>query len=310
MWYIVVFLLLFIGLSLLFCRIRWLEVFSTIMRQTKDGMDETARKRLLENRKKLLALQQEHGLWYRLEQELNYSGWKRRMPLLTAEIWLMTNVIIMAGVFVVLFTFGDWFIASLGLLFLLAVEYLLLRISKAREAHSVNENLIKLLNFLGNYSITAGEVTGIFNQISKYVEEPIKSALNECCYEAQTTGDSGMALLVMAEKIEHPKFKELAYNLEVSIRYCTDFKALVDGSRRSVREYLRMGEERKGVLREALINMLMLLAMSLFAMITVDQLIEASIWDVLFGTLPGQIAVVGVLVIFMLLFRQLLRLNQ
>ena len=136
---------------------------------------------------------------------------------------------------------------------------MLMKIGKAGEMRSVNENLLEFLNFLGNYSITAGEVTSIFGQVSKYVEEPMKSALEQCSYEAQTTGDAGLALLAMAEKIEHPKFKEVVHNMEVSIRYCADFKILVDTSRRSVREYLRMGEDRKGMLREAVINMLMLL---------------------------------------------------
>ena len=189
-------------------------------------------------------------------------------------------------------------------------EYLLLCVSKAREARRVNENLIRLLNFLGNYSITAGEVTGIFNQISKYVDEPVKSALNECCYEARTTGDAGMALLVMAEKIEHPKFKELALNLEISIRYCADFTALVEGSRRSVRQYLRLGEERKEILKEAAANMLLLLGMSLFAFMTEDRLIEESVWTILFHTIPGYVALGGTAVILLLFIRQILRLNQ
>ncbi|MBO5486567.1 MAG: hypothetical protein J5988_06530 [Eubacterium sp.] len=308
--YTIFFLLLFIGFALLFGRIRWLEMFTGMMQRTREGMDEAARKRMLENRKNLLALQRESSLWYRLEQELNYSGWKRRFPFLSAEKWLLGNLVIFTAAFLMLWVLLGLKGALIGCFALGGIELLALRICKSRESRLVNENLLKLLNFLGNYSITAGEVTSVFNQVSKYVDNPIKSALNECCYEAQTTGDAGMALLVMAEKIEHPKFKELAFNMEVSIRYCADFKALVDGSRRSVREYLRMREERKGILRDALINMLMLLAMSVFALLTVDQLIERSIWEILFTTIPGYVALGITTIIFVLLMRQLLRLNQ
>ena len=308
--YVLIFILLFVGFVLLFGRIRFLEMFNRMMQRTREGMDEAARKRMLENRRNLLSLQRESSLWYRMEQELNYSGWKRRFPFLSAEIWLVGNVVIFTGIFLLSWLAFGWKGALTGCLFFLVVEGFALRVCKAGEARSVNENLLKLLNFLGNYSITAGEVTSIFNQVSKYVDEPLKSALNECCYEAQTTGDAGMALLVMAEKIEHPKFKELAFNMEVSIRYCADFKALVDGSRRSVREYLRMREERRGILRDALINMLMLLAMSMFALLTVDQLIERSIWEILFTTIPGYMALGITAIIFMLLIRQLLKLNQ
>lgn len=305
-----IFLLLMAGFALLFTRVRWLEWFYKIMQQTKSGMDEAARRRLLEDRRRLLSLQQNHTMWYRLEQELNYSGWKRRFPILTAEVWILGNLVIVSVLMAVLAVWGGVYAAGIGVAAWGILEYLLLRMCKAAESRSVNENLLKLLNFLGNYSITSGEVTGIFEQVSKYLEEPLKSALNECSYEAQITGDAGMALLVMAERIEHPKLKELAYNLEVSIRYCTDFTALVDGSRRSVREYLRTREERKGILREAVINMLLLFVLSLFALLTVDRLIATSIWGILFGTVPGYLALGTILVIFLLLFRQLLQINQ
>ncbi len=90
--------------------------------------------------------------------------------------------------------------------------------------------------------------------------------------------------------MEHPKFKELARNLEISIRYMADLTTLVDSSRRSVREYLRTEEERKGMLREAAINMGLLAAMSVFALMTVDRLIDVSVWKIVTDTLPGHLA--------------------
>ena len=193
---------------------------------------------------------------------------------------------------------------------MLGIEWVMLWLCRLKELHSVNENLLKFLNFLGNYSITAGDITSIFQQVSRYVDEPLKSVLAECCFEAQTTGDAGQALLAMAEKVEHPKFKELVKNIEVSIRYCADFSLLVNGSRRSVREYLRLGEERKGMLREAVISMALLLAMSLFALMTVDGLIQASVGDILRYTLPGRGAVLVLLIILVLAARQMSKVQK
>ena len=174
------------------------------------------------------------------------------------------------------------------------MEYLVLSTLRAEELRVTNENLLKCLNFLGNYSLTAGEITMVLGQVSRYVEEPLKGALEECAYEAQTTGDSSLALLSMAERIEHPKIKELARNLEISIRYMADLTTLVDSSRRSAREYLRMEEERKGMLREAGINMA-------FALLTVDRLIDVSVWKIVSGTLPGHLAV-GIYGLILFLF--------
>lgn len=123
------------------------------------------------------------------------------------------------------------------------------------------------------------------------MDEPLRSALDTCFYEAQTTGDAGLALLSMAEKIEHPKFKELVRNMEISIRYCADFSAMVSSSRRSIREYLRVSQERRGMLREAAVNMILLLGMSAIVLSVVGFLTEVSLWELMTGTLPGRVGI-------------------
>lgn len=84
-----------------------------------------------------------------------------------------------------------------------------------------------------------------------------------------------MALLAMAERIEHPKFKELARNMEVSVRYCADFSVLVNSSRRSLREYLRVAQERRGMLREGAINLALLAGMSVVVLLIVGSFTES-----------------------------------
>ncbi len=302
----IIFGCLFLGFLLLFRRIHWIEMLRQLMKQTKETMDEAARQRMLQNRRTLLSMQSGHSLWNFVEQELQYSGLKRRFPFLTAENWIVGNLVVIAVFFCVFqMLVPKWWMALCVVGMVMGAELLLIAAAKAHAMHSVEQNLLKFLDFLGNYSITAGEVTGIFNQVSRYMEEPLKSALDECYYEAQTTGDAGMALWSMAEKIEHPKFKELVRNMEISIRYCADFTTLVNSSRRSVREYLRMGGVRKTMLQEAAVNMLLLLGLSGFILLTVDGLIDISVWHILLFTLPGRIALGVLCLIFLLFARQM-----
>ena len=288
--YVWIFCLIFTGFLLLFGRIRWVETAKRLLSRTKKGMDQSARLRVLENRHKLQELQRNNTWICRVEEFLCYCGMRRRFPACTPEKWIVGNLLGMTVIFgVLLGSSGKFQVALLGIMICGAMEYLFLSTLRAEELRVTNENLLKCLNFLGNYSLTAGEITMVLGQVSRYVEEPLKGALEECAYEAQTTGDSSLALLSMAERIEHPKIKELARNLEISIRYMADLTTLVDSSRRSAREYLRMEEERKGMLREAGINMALLLGMSVFALLTVDRLIDVSVWKIVSGTLPGHI---------------------
>lgn len=306
-----IFVGLFLGFLLLFYRMYRLKVVESVLKRTMLGMEEAARQRLLASRSNLQKLQKENSLLFRMERELNYSGWKRILKGLTAEKWLLFNILGAVILFLTgLFVIGDGIGGVIFVLIPLGVEWLLLLYGKAQMLRATNQNLLKFLDFLGNYSLTSGEVTGVFNQVSRYVEEPLKSALDECYYEAQTTGDVGMALLSMTEKVEHPKFKELVRNIEISIRYCADFTILVNSSRKSVREYLRMGEERKSMVREAIINMLLLLLMSVIVFLAVDKLIETSIWQLLLFTIPGRIAMVVIGLIFVLFARQIYKIHR
>lgn len=281
------------------------------IRYTFDSLDVAARERVHENRRQLLMLQRQKSFLYKVEQRLRYCGLMSRYRWLTAEMWILWNLAVCAsGYFAVLFLSGS-FIAALSVMIILRVfchtaESMLM----SRNYRSVNENLLKFLDFLGNYSVTAGEITGIFRQISRYLDEPLKSVLDECYYEAQTSGDVELALLAMAEKIEHPKFKELVRNIEISIRYSADFTALVKSSRRSVREYMRTRQERKGMMTEALINMLLLMGMSFVILVVVERLIGSPMKEILFYSWPGRIGLSVIIVIFIMLFAQIRKLNR
>lgn len=245
------------------------------------------------------------GFWQRMEQRLLYSGIGSRFPFLTAEIWVVANLAAGAGAyFLALLAGAAWPVALMAaggfwLLVWLAVNW-----GMERNYNATDENLLKLLDFLGNYSITSGEITAVLGQVSPYVGEPLRGVLDACYYEAQTSGDTSIALLAMAEKIQHPKFRELARNLEISLRYAADLTVLVSQSRRSLREYTRMRQERKALAREAWINMLILGAMTAVILKALESLVGIPLGEILLHTLPGMAALTVIAVILLLFYRQ------
>lgn len=272
---LLILVLLFTGFFLLFREMGTLKRIADALKKTRSGMNAASRQRSLADRQNLLNMQEKHSRWYSLEQQLQYCGVKNRFPGITAEWWLLGNLGAASMLFTAVSAVGGAGSAAVMLLGFTGAEQLFLRRLRKTNLRRTEENLTKLLDFLGNYSITSGEITGIFGQISRYMEEPVKSALDTCCYEAATTGDVGMALLAMAERIEHPKFKELARNMEVSVRFCADFSVLVSSSRRSLREYLRVAQERRGMLREGAINLMLLAGMSVVVLLIVGSFTES-----------------------------------
>ena len=289
---IVLFLLLLAGMWLTFSGSNIGQKVNETLLKTKFEMDAAARKRVLEERRNMHAVRGRKKWMSVLEKELYYSGLKLRLPKLTSEIFLALNLAVVAVITTVVSPLGGLWVVAVVVTVVIAVEVLVISLLKLRNLRLVNESLLKLLDFLGNYSITSGEVASVLMQVSRYMEEPVKTVLETCYYEAQTTGDTAGALLQMAEKVEHPKFKELACNMEVSLRYCADLSALVAGSRRSVMEYLRNAGERKGMLREALISMFLLLGMSCLVLVAVGFLVQMSPVELLIKTIPGRVGMV------------------
>lgn len=95
--------------------------------------------------------------------------------------------------------------------------------------------------------------------------------------------------------------------MEISIRHCADFTALVKSSRKSLREYLRISQERRGMLRESAVNMALLLGMSAVVLLTVGALTGISLTKLFTGTLPGRVGICILLAIFGMFGGQLYR---
>ncbi len=294
----------------LFLKLRAESRAAELLQRTKAGMDESGRQHLLRERQRLLDVTRQYSLWQRLNRELEYSGLKRRFPFLTVERGL---AILAAGLSAGLVT--GWAAFSLPVGILLAgglVLLILIRVEfgKLKNLRAVNEDLMKFLDFLGNYSMSSGELTGILGSVSPYLNEPLRSVLEECETEGRLTGNVSLAVLGMAEKIQHPMFKQLVRNLEITSRYSADFLPLVTDSRRSMREYLQQSRERKGMLREAAINMFLLLVMSVVMLMIVGSLVGKSFSEILFGNVAGKAGLAVLAVIAVLFLRQTVRLNQ
>lgn len=308
-------MILYLELLLFFCFLfRWIQkesIIHNVIHKAYENLEQAAEKRIADNRTGMQLLRKRKGLVYRLEKQLLYSGITRRFPHLTPELWIVLHLVMCSVLYATsTIWIGTWWI---GLIFVVLFEgsvFLFINLFISQNYNAVDGELLKFLDFLGNYSITSGEVTQILKQISPYLNEPLKTVLEECYYEAQTSGDAGLALLSMGEKIQHPKFKELVRNMEISMRYSADFTILVSQSRKAIREHMRMRQEQKALAGEAWVNILILAAMTVVILKTVEVLIGVPIQDILWGTWVGKGCLAGIVAILFAFYKKIRKLDQ
>jgi Flp pilus assembly protein TadB len=295
---IAIFGCLLFAFSGIFYLLRKSNILKRKMKEVYENIDMASVIRAREHKKELIQLEFKSGFVGKMEHQFLYSGLGRMFPFLTPELWLAIRLVAAAGIYAVAILLGGHWImgaAALGLLFLVffIIESLLCR----KNYQDTEKNLLEFLNILGSYSITAGEVTEVCNQVSKYMDDPLKSVLEECYYEAQTSGNASLALLSMADKVEHPKFKEIIKNIEICSRYSADFATVVSASRKSIQDYLKARQEQKSLAQESVINMLILLLMLFVMLFMTDQMITASIWDILLYTTIGRVCMMIVILL-------------
>lgn len=291
---ILLFLFLFTAFVCLFYYLRKSRVLVKALQNAYEGLSNTSVKRARERKKELLqVVQPRKSFLDKLERQLVYSGLSKKFPFLTAELWILILLASGAVIYFICLTFtksvGTGLLAAAcDILVLLLTE----KVLAMRNLKMVDRELIEFLNMLGNYSIASGEVTGILHIVSRYFHNPLRSALEECYYEAQTSGKPSAALLALADKIEHPKFKEIIKNIEISSRYSADFSVVVKDSRKIIQDYIRNKEECKSMAQEAATNMVILCVLLAVAIYAVTRLIDTSMTYLLLHTGIGRICLV------------------
>lgn len=243
-------------------------------------------------RKKKVGIWEPQSRWEKLiekpRRRLLYSGLQNRFPGLTIEIWLVLKLLTAAAVYFLSFILTQCLKVALpAMVIYIIVLDVVETVLTVKNYNAVDSRLIEFLNMTSNYLETSGEITEAFGKVAKYMPEPLRSALKDCYHEASTSGDSRRALLTLADNIEHPIFKDVILNIEMSMQYSANYRDIIASCRKYVTDERREQKERALKAHEAVSTMITLsigIAVCLWLM---DSVLFLPIKEILV-TLPGK----------------------
>lgn len=286
---------LFTGIFFFFYYLKKNKVVENGFNAARGSLDAAAAKRQVDARLDILMREQrEKNRWEKLiekpEKLYTYSR-IGKMTKLSFEMWAVLLVLTTAGVYfatVILSRHqGTAISAAAGYFILVKVAELYL---SRRNYKIIDRALLPFLNQLGNFSAIQGEITNVLHQTAQYTPQILAEALEECYIEAQTSGNVSAALMGLADQFEHEKFKEIIINLEVCSRYTANLKVIVDSLRGNLMDAKRASQERRAVADSAIVEMMIMSCMLLIVLVIVNSMIQESIWDILFHSTVGYIA--------------------
>ena len=301
-WYnVMAFILLFIGIYGIFSKMRTWEMLRSSARNLMIRLDEKGREGALKKREALRMRMGVESLTGRIDRAIVYSGLRRRFSFLHAESFLAIMSICCAFILFIAGAAAGAVAALLSVAAFISFVYVSIKCMEISALKKTGEDLPRLLDLLGSFAISGAVYSNIFGQISIYMNEPLRTVFEECETEGKMSGDISLALLSMADKIEHPQFKQLIRNMEITSRHSEDIAGLVSDSRRSLRDYISEASERKTMLRESAINMGLLMLMSYVVLVITAGLSETNALTVLTATIPGRVTL-GVMACVMLIY--------
>ena len=304
---IIVGICVFTSIFSFFWYLRETKIIEKSLTAARGSIEETTARRQVEAHANLLIRDKKNKTRFEKiienhEKLYTYSRIGKIVRGLSFEVWAVLVVLTTAGAYL-----GTLIITKNTMTGLLAAVgyYLIIKIAEMilakRNFKTIDKSLLEFLNQLGNFSAIQGEITNVLHQTAQYTPPILAEALEGCYIEAQTTGNVSAALMGLADQFEHEKFKEIIINLEVCSRYTANLKVIVDSLRRNLMDAKRASQERRAIADSAIIEMVILSVMLLIVLLVVDTMVKASIWDILFHSLVGYIAL-GVAGICYLIF--------
>lgn len=268
------------------------KVLSSVAETVYEKAKAQEEERQAEQRKLLLVegRQEKTNLLYKLDLLVLQSNIRKFIPFASTEILLVMTIILAAfGYIGVAYLTGTWIFGMLGFVGVGFLCYMVLYFMAISNYWNTEESLMTFINLLENYSSMEDELIAIFSRIQTFLTEPVRSAVEQCCIEAEMTGDKGRAIRNLEKRIEHEKFKELVRNLEICSRYEANYGEVIKDSRSLLREYLAAAKERKAILNNARVEIAMIIACSGIVFWMMNDFTQAGIMTVLLGSIAGNI---------------------
>ena len=262
-------------------------VYEKARAQEEDRQSEQQQLLLIEGR------QEKTNLLYKLDLLVLQSNIRKLIPFASTEILLVLTILLAASGFAVVTSItGTWIFGLLGFIGVCSLIYMVLYFMALSNYRKTEESLMTFINLLENYSSMEDEIIAIFSRIQTFLTEPVKSAVEQCCMEAEMTGDKGRAIRNLEKRIEHEKFKELVRNLEICSRYEANYGEVIKDSRSLLREYLAAVKERKSIINNARIEIAMIIGCCGLVFWMINDFTQTGIFSLLLGSTVGNLILV------------------
>lgn len=261
---------------------------------------EESEKRKLEREKEieLQGTANEDDLLTKLDIIIEHCGIKRFIPALNANLLVIFSLVVFGVTFLIsaYVTFSLIRALSIGIIAVAFIALIILIMSLINFSRTEQE-IITFINLLQNYSRLSSDIASIMAQISPYLNEPLRTATEECHLDCVRTGNIEQSLETLAKKIHHKKLSTIIQNIAICSKYEANYETIINDSRSIIQEFLSGRQQRKIMIRNAIIEISMILGIGAFLIFMLNSSMEVNIINALLTTQVGNVILVYLIIV-------------
>lgn len=224
------------------------------------------------------------GVENRIELLLYYSGIRRHFPFLSARLWIFGGILLSLSVWAgTLLITGRFLTAFLAAGLLWGAWFLVVSFARKQNMRKTEKQLLEFINMAESFTATGEEPVAILSHCACYMRGPVRSTL-QFMIQLREQGVPGRILLeqVMIQ-LEHPKWQEFIYNLNICSRYNSDYTSVFRASRKSIQNYLISKKERMRLKHTAWLELGLLALFGVLILYVLGVVLELSVRELLWG---------------------------
>lgn len=232
--------------------------------------------------------QEKNSVFYTLDLTLNQSGIKKFIPFLSTEYLILFSALAATASFFLAGIITEWSYGILAAVTVFFLPYLLVRIFAEINHKRIEEQIIHFLNMVDNYNQSEDNLITIFGKVYKYLEEPLRSAIEDCYVEASYTGDMSAAFRKLETRIVHERFSEILQNLELCSLHEANYHVIITESREIMIKHKKSRDTIKNIVNKAKMSMLAMIIMMVLLVLLVSNIIEVNLITAMTGSVIGM----------------------
>lgn len=306
--YVLLFILLFATCHALFTYLKNNNVISNSLRNfyEKTEADVEERLRLEQMQKAERGNVDKENILLKLDKTINYSNIKKYIPFLNSNIYIFTMVLFASIGLIIGSELVD-FILGLALAGIIVLLYIIILLLMANRSYKkVEENVVTFMNLVENYAKTNNDLISIMGKIYYYLDDPLKTHVQECYLLGLRTGDSDMALEKLQNSVQHKKFQEIIRNLIICSHYEANYEEVIEDSRAMLMEYLAGKRERAAMARNARIELVMLVGICALVVYMMGDFLGDNIINILMETFLGKLILAYLMIVLGIVIFQII----